>query len=119
MDQKMLIISDEGSQSFWQALTGEIKETIGPLRLILDEEVPAKGFKQTYDPIVMDVSDPENLHRMIPGIHEAMPESRIIIVTSSPTWKETREVLRLGAATLVRKSSNPEDMLAELREVKS
>jgi DNA-binding NarL/FixJ family response regulator len=119
MDKKVLIISDTDSQSFWKAVEPEIERIIGPIKMVLEKNVPPDGFKQSYDPILMDISDPEDLYNLLPIIHKDQPESRIVIVTSAPTWKQTREVLRLGAATLVRKSTNPQDMLVELVEERS
>jgi DNA-binding NarL/FixJ family response regulator len=57
------------------------------------------------------------LHRLIPEIHQKQPESRVVVISSTPTWKMTREILRLGAADLIRRSSYPADTIKSILEL--
>ena len=113
--KNILIISDAGNQYYWSALANEIKNNIGPVRIVLDKDISLWRINHPYDVIVMDVSNIEDLHHLIPEIHHEQPRSRIIIISSTPTWKETREVIQLGAASLIRKSSNLDELINELQ----
>jgi DNA-binding NarL/FixJ family response regulator len=112
--KKVLIVSDLGNQNYWNALTNEIKEKIGAVNIVLDKDLSWRRGNHPYDVIMMDISNLEDLHRLIPEIHHEQPRSRIIILSSTPTWKFTREVIRLGAATLIRKNSNLDEIISEL-----
>jgi len=113
-NKKILIISDIENLPYWRAIANNIKEKIGPVRIYVDEKFFLQMFEETYDLILVDISNIENLYNMIPKIHHEKPKSRIIIVSSTPTWKQTREFIRLGAANLIRKRSNQDDFIDEL-----
>jgi DNA-binding NtrC family response regulator len=115
--KKVLIVSDAGNQNYWRGLTNAITEKIGPVRIVMDKDIPALRFNNSYDLIVVDVSDIGDMHRLIPEIHQKQPTSRIAVISSTPTWKHTREVIRLGAASLIRKSYNPDEVIDELRQL--
>ena len=65
----------------------------------------------------MDISDVDDLHTMISRLHKELPDGRIIAVSSTPTWKQTREILRLGASNLIRKSSDVDELIEELQKL--
>jgi DNA-binding NtrC family response regulator len=111
----VLIISDAENQGYLKALADAIREKIGPVRTVMDRDVAPGWNGRHYDVIVVDVSNLESLYRLIPEIHRDHPKSHIIIISSTPTWKQTREVIRLGAANLIRKSSDLDEIIDELR----
>lgn len=113
-NKKILIVSDAENQYYWSALTNEIKEKIGPVHILLDKDLSWKKIDDRYDVVMMDISNIEDLHNLIPGIRHDQPESRIIIISTTPTWKETRQVIRLGASNLIRKSFNLDEIINEL-----
>jgi DNA-binding NarL/FixJ family response regulator len=113
--KKVLIVSDSGNRYYWSALTNEIEKKIGPVRIVLDNDISRRINNHSYDVIVVDVSNIEDLYRLIPKIHHDQPRSRIIIVSSSPTWEQTRDVIHLGAAKLIRKNSDLDEVINELR----
>lgn len=110
----VLIITDIDSMEYWNTLTEAAKHKAGSVRIERDQAIDPKGFPQKYDWIVLDVSDLKALYQLIPMLHEQQPTSRIIVLTSAPVWKLTREVFRLGAADLIRKPANPELVLEAL-----
>jgi DNA-binding NarL/FixJ family response regulator len=115
MNRNYLIVSDSGNQPYWSSMVTLMKAKVGSVQIILDEDFMRIKIKQPFDVIVVDVSNIEDLHTLIPQIHREQPSGRIIVVSSTPTWKQTREVIRLGAANMIRKSSNVDEVIAELR----
>ena len=113
--KKILIVSDAGNKPYWDASADEIREEIGPVTVVPDTQVSTRAASHRSDVILIDISSIADLHELIPRIHQEQPESRIITVSSTPTWKQAREVLRLGAANLIRKSSNLDEVISELR----
>jgi DNA-binding NarL/FixJ family response regulator len=114
---KILIISDKESQSYWKAMTSEINERIGPVRIFQENGLSEEIIDYPYDLVILDISKINELHHMITKIHLERSEIRIVVVTSSPTWKLTRDVYRMGAASLIRKSANQEKILQELLKI--
>ena len=112
--QKVLIVSDANNQNYWSAFTNETRRKINAENVVLGSDLSWRKGNHPYDAIVIDISDLNDLRNIITEIHHDHPKSRIIILSSSPTWKFAREVIRLGAATLIRKSSNPDEVIDEI-----
>lgn len=113
----ILIVSDIGNLLYWTSLIDTIKEKIGPVRLVLDQGITPETITNPYDLAVVDVSDTERMQFLITEIHHEQPKCRIIAASSTPTWKQTREVIRLGAATMMRKNSNVNELIDELTQL--
>jgi len=113
--KKVLIICDSEYQYHWGGLANAIKGKVGAVDIILGNDISQWWNNHQYDVIVVDVSNIENLYSLIPEIHNELPSGRIVIVSSTPTWKQTREVIRLGAFNVIRKSSNLDEFINELQ----
>jgi DNA-binding NarL/FixJ family response regulator len=110
-----LIICDEENRPYWDLISGEIRRKLGQVSLHFNSTLKGKSLTQAAEVVIVDISDIETLHRVIREVHEGQPASRIIVVSSTPTWKQTREVLRLGAANLIRKSSDADELIDALQ----
>lgn len=115
--KNVLIVCDKDNHPYWDMVSIEIRKKIGPVDLVLDSYFTRKNLVQAQDVIVVDVSEIDTLHKVIKTIRQVQPSSRIIVISSTPTWKQTRELMRLGASNLVRKSADVEEMVGELQAV--
>jgi DNA-binding NarL/FixJ family response regulator len=113
--RRILVVSDEGSQPYWLELKAMLSAQIGPVRILLDRDAPRARLRGKFDLIVMDISDIESLHTLIRRYLKLQPGARLLTVTTTPTWKQTRDVLKLGAASVIRKSADPQEMLQDLQ----
>jgi len=113
--RRILVVSDEGSQPYWMDLKPMLSAQIGPVRLLLDRNAPRARLHGGFDLIVMDISDIESLHTLIERYRRLQPAARLLTVTTTPTWKQTRDVLKMGAASVIRKSADLQEMLQELQ----
>jgi DNA-binding NtrC family response regulator len=113
--RKVLIVSDTNNIDYWNTLTEAAKEKVGSVQIERVEEIDRQSIQQKYNLIVMDISDIKKLYHLIAATHEQQPTSQIVVITSVPTWKLTREVFRLGAADLIRKPSNPDTVFNALQ----
>ena len=115
--KKVLIVYDAGNQTYWENKAEAIEAQIGPIDLILDQNISKQKTFPGYDLVLVDVSDIEVLYRLIPKIHQELLQSRIIVASSTPTWKQAREYIRLGAVNLIRKSADPLETINALQTV--
>lgn len=113
--RRILVVSDEGSQPYWLELEPMLSAQIGSVRILLDRDAPRARLRGKFDLIVMDISDIESLRPLIGKYQRLQPAARLLTVTTTPTWKQTRDVLKLGAASVIRKSADPQEMLLELQ----
>jgi len=116
--KNVLIVSDVENQHYWKASINKIKNKNSLVNIIIANDISKLKKNNLYDMVMVDISNIEDLYRLIPEIHHENPMSRILVVSSTPTWKQTREIIRLGAATLIRKSSNLDEFINEIDALK-
>ena len=109
--KNVLIVCDSENQCYWNTWIDNIKERLKSVRIDID--ISGRENNNVFDMIMVDKSNLEELRHLIPKIRHKHSQSRILVVSSTPTWKQTREVIRLGAANLIRKSSNLEEIIKE------
>lgn len=112
--KKVLIVCDAENLPYWDTLSKAVIKKIGSIDKELYKNITPQIIAKKYDLIILDISIIENLYSMISTLHQNEPSCRIIVVSSVPTWKFTREVLRLGAADMIHKGSDPDKILQEL-----
>ncbi|MEW6607490.1 MAG: response regulator [bacterium] len=84
----------------------------------LDEEGALKKLdSQKYDMVVMDfyVSGTDGV-TSLKRILEKHPEEKVVVVSAAPSWKEGRDVFRVGAFDYLSKSLEKTQLLKTIRE---
>lgn len=109
--KKVLVVCDDENRAYWNTAIDKLTKRIGPVRVAKDKKLTRQILAQSYDFVLINISDLRHLQDLIPRVHNKLPESQIIIVTSAPTWKHTREYMRLGATNLVRKSQDLDELI--------
>lgn len=70
-----------------------------------------KDFKTTipianYDLVIVDSQEVNDVNSLVSRLCYEFNESKVIVVTSSPTWRRAREVFKAGASDYIHKSYN-------------
>jgi len=115
--KNILIVCDVGNQCYWNIWINKIKEKIRSANIEMDKDTSRWKNNNAYAMIMVDVSNIEDLRRLVPEIRYKQPQCRILVISSTPTWKQAREIIRLGAANLIRKSSNLEEIIKEIESL--
>ncbi len=65
---------------------------------------------QNYELVILDSESigKEDLTAVVQRVHTSYPEVRIVVISSSPHWKEARQTLLAGATDYVRKTDDIE-----------
>ena len=79
------------------------------------EEASRQIAQYLYDLVMIDASafddgDDTSILKCITHLKEHWPETPLIVVSSSPDWREARKVLQAGASDYASKSTQPEQL---------
>lgn len=113
--KKSLLLGDQGGH-YWL-------ETLRSAMSVLDRELGIAGedeMKQIvwrdYDLVILDAGAISDLPTVISQIRVYNSEARILVFSSSPDWKQAREVILAGGVDYTRKSLNEEYILSTLKK---
>ena len=64
--------------------------------------------------IVSDQDESDSLPQFVSTVCQRWPKAKFIILTASPTWRRTKEVLQAGAVDYIRQTLDEAHLLREL-----
>ena len=99
----------------WRQVIEEASAFLGNLQSSQEVDVFRLIHQQDYVLIVIDAAKVEDVFLLISSIRAQRPEARVVVVTTSPTWRRAREAFRAGATDYIRKSLNKRETLAALQ----
>lgn len=102
-----------GTQEYYwcQVLEGALAP-LGALQIGGEEEAITLVLQRSYSLIIVDATAVKDVPLLVSRIRTQRPDTRIVVVTASPTWTRAREAFYAGATDYVRKSLNKEDLLS-------
>jgi DNA-binding NtrC family response regulator len=91
------------SGTLWQEV---LQASLGKLDVM--ERKALDSHALNYKLYVIDATYVQDASNTVRLIRSKDPKARVLVVTSSPTWKIARDVLKAGAVDYVKKSLNKE-----------
>jgi DNA-binding NtrC family response regulator len=116
MECKILFISTPRNQTFADVL-GDVLRPYGDLEVCTWQDKPDLSG---YTLIILDAgiqADLEHLStlsELLKQLFQITPQARVLVTTSSPTWKRTREALIAGAVDYIRQTLDPDSLYNNL-----
>lgn len=115
MKRKQIGILSNNIQSPWLKQLIEVLTVLGELT-ICAEDMLHEEPDEAYDLLLVDASGLQmELAERVAWLNGRFPNTPIIVLTSSPTWRRARDVLQAGAADYMRRSFNDAQLLARCR----
>jgi len=99
----------------WIQILQEVVTSLGSLQIAGEPEAIKLASQRNYDLFVIDAAKVENIFCLVSSIKEKKPSARILVVTTSPTWRRAREAFRAGATDYIRKSMNKAELCDNLK----
>ncbi|MGA9349744.1 MAG: response regulator [Anaerolineae bacterium] len=82
-----------------------------------EEKALQSVAESRYDLVIVDASAVGDVLSLVSRLRAQQPQTRIVVVTASPTWQRAREALRAGAADYIRKSLDGEELRSKIQAV--
>jgi DNA-binding NtrC family response regulator len=114
VDKILTAISNAPEPSWLRAL----EDALAPLarvQVATEAQAQALSADQGNDLLLLDTASiGECVVDLIDVLRAARPGVPVVVATTSPTWQRARQALRAGASDYIRKSLDPEKILADL-----
>ncbi|MEM4168160.1 MAG: response regulator [Candidatus Caldarchaeum sp.] len=102
------------AETRWPEVLKDALSPLGELHIASERETIRAVSEREYDVILVDAGAIQDLIQMIGRLRSQQPRARIVVVTASPTWQQSREVFRAGAADYIRKSLDKGKLRAQI-----
>ena len=119
MNQKRIALISNNGPSPWLHRMSEGLERLGKVAVLTECEAESVDeADDPYDMLLLDASGLQTeLAARVAWLHGRFPQTAIVVLTSSPTWRRARAVLQAGASDYVRRSMEVEMLLERCRSL--
>ncbi len=114
MTSKFLLVGDMMATQ-WPMRLARALLPLGDLNVLTEHQLAESNdqYLERYDWIIVDASAVTDVVQLVSSLKERVPHSKIVVVTTSPTWRRARDVLQAGALDYLRKPLDEKKMRAE------
>jgi len=91
-------------QAPWVRALYQALATLGKLQLVPEKDAIQTIVENRYDLVMVDAGAVQEAASLVSNLRVTRSDLRIVVFTSSPTWRRAREALQAGAVDYVRKS---------------
>lgn len=98
----------------WGQVIRAASDELGQLQITSECDGLKLIKHNAYDLIIVDAAGVAEVNQLVCHIHTQRPETKIVVVTTSPTWKRARDAFRAGAVDYIRKSLDTTKILSTL-----
>ena len=100
---RIALIDGNSGKHWMQLLRSCCAECDAHLMTIQESLIPNRCFPK-IDLILLDASSVTNIHTVIKNLLSLDSRHKIVVITSSPHWREARDAYRMGAFDYITKS---------------
>ena len=111
-----LLISNQNERQ-WPYFLKETLRDLGELAVLPEEEAKQDVARNNYDLIIIDAGAVREAVSLIVSLRAKRTDSRILVVTASPTWQAARAVLKAGAIDYIGKLLDKKELHAKIAAV--
>lgn len=105
------------TETRWPKVLKDALSPLGELHIASERETIRAVSEREYDVILVDAGAVQDIIQMIGRLRSQQPRARIVVVTASPTWQQSRAVFRAGAADYIRKSLDKKKLRTQIEAV--
>ncbi len=119
MNPKKIVMLSNNASSPWVRHTCAVVERLGEVAVLAECGLETlEEPDEPYDLFLLDASGLQMaLATYVAGLHGRFPQTPIVVLTSSPTWRRARAVLQAGASDYMRRSMSEEQLLQRCRSL--
>lgn len=106
----LLIVTSEAADNSWREWLAAALAPLGTLEAVEVDEAMRK-VKEHKGIVIVDATFVDNVDAVVSGLRTARPDSRIVVMTASPTWQMARSAFEAGAIDYLPKTMDEDEML--------
>jgi DNA-binding NtrC family response regulator len=106
----LLIVTSEAADKSWRDWLAATLAPLGTLKATEVEEA-MKQVREHNGIVIVDATFVDNVDAVVSGLRTERPDSRIVVMTASPTWQMARSAFEAGAIDYLPKTMGEEEIL--------
>src|SRR5947209_6526906 len=106
----LLIVTSEAADKSWREWLAATLAPLGKLEAVEVDEA-MKQVKEQNGIVIVDATFVENVDAVVSSLRTERPDSRIVVMTASPTWQRARSAFEAGAIDYLSKTMDEEEIL--------
>jgi DNA-binding NtrC family response regulator len=92
-------------------------QALGEVAVLPPKEAVEQILVSKYDMVIIDATMLDSELLLLSRIRAQQPDTRLLVLTASPTWRRARDALKAGAMDYLSKSLNEKEYLDTFREL--
>jgi DNA-binding NtrC family response regulator len=113
---RLLFITTGVADSQWIAVLERAVAPLGELNVIKMDDA-MQQIHEEYGIVMVDATVVENVEEYVSRLRTENPESRIVVMTASPTWTRARAAYQAGAIDYLPKTLSEEELRRNFKEI--
>jgi DNA-binding NtrC family response regulator len=114
----LLIVTSEAADKSWREWLAATLAPLGTLKAVEVNEA-MKQIKEQYDIVIVDATVVDNVDAVVSGLRTEKPDSRIVVMTASPTWQRARAAFEAGAIDYLPKTMDEDEILSTFERIRN
>jgi DNA-binding response OmpR family regulator len=114
LKKRLLLVNGSGDRAWHQALSIAVA-SLGELHRTAYQEALKEMMARQYDLVIVDSLAVEDVPKFVSSIRAYRSETKVVVVTASPTWRRAREAFYAGASDYIRKTHDTKELTAVLK----
>lgn len=112
----LLIVTNGAADKTWHEWLGATLAPLGNLEAVEVNELMSRKIEKDGI-IIVDATFVDNVDSVVSNLRNERPDSRIVVMTASPTWQRARAAFESGAIDYLPKTMDEEEMLATFQRL--
>ena len=101
----------------WPRILEKAVFPLGSLHTVPEDEAINAVAERSYDVVIIDASSVPYTAQLTHRLRVERPDTRVVVVTLSPTWRRARQALRAGASDYIYRYSDEKELRSRIMEV--
>jgi DNA-binding NtrC family response regulator len=115
---KFLLVSIQ-KESVWVDNIVNSLTDFGKVKILSPRQAIQSLSKSKYNIVIIDAGSTDDERLFISRVRNKQPQTRVVVITASPTWRRAREVFQLGALDYISKAMSEQELLSTFKNILS
>ncbi len=113
----LLIVTSEAADKSWREWLARILAPLGKLEAVEVNEA-MRQVKEQNGIVIVDATFVDNVDAVVSSLRTERPDTRIVVMTASPTWQRARAAFEAGAIDYLPKTMDEEEIRSTFERIR-
>ncbi len=105
------------SQTGWLSSFVKTLAPLGNVQAATEKNANEEFLKRPYELVIIDAATVEEPVSLAQKFYKLKPDVRVAVMTTIPTWREARDILRAGVVDYFPRTLSGQELLVTIRTI--